>query len=91
MTFAEVYQQINKARGLNLQYIGLDLRTRAQLGALISGFMIYKGYFIYHGSQIKEGDPRFELLATRGIRQVIHMPSTPMEITQEQLTEAKGL
>lgn len=91
MTFAQTYQQVNKSSGLNLHYIGLDLRTRAQLGALISGFMIYKGNFIYHGAQAQEGDPRFELLAKRGVRQVIHLPSAPMEITPEQLAEAKGL
>ena len=90
MTFAKTYQEINKASGLNLQYLGLDIRTRAQLGSLISGFMIYKGYFIYHGTQVREGDPRFELLADRGIFKIIHMPSAPMEIKQDQLAFAKG-
>lgn len=90
MTFANAYQEINKTSGLNLQYLGLDIRTRAQLGSLISGFMIYKENFIYHGVQIQEGDPRFELLVKRGIFKVIHMPSAPMEIRQDQLTFAKG-
>lgn len=90
MTFAKAYREINKASGLNLQYLGLDIRTRAQLGSLISGFMIYKGNFIYNGTQIQDGDPRFELLANRGVFKVIHTPSTPMEIRQDQLAFAKG-
>ena len=36
MTFVKAFQEINKASGLNLQYVGLDIRTRAQLGSLIS-------------------------------------------------------
>jgi hypothetical protein len=90
MTFAKAYREINKASGLNLQYLGLDIRTRAQLGSMISGFMIYKGNFIYNGTQIQDGDPRFELLANRGVFKVIHTPSTPMEIRQDQLAFAKG-
>jgi len=90
MTFAKTYQEINKASGLKLQYLGFDIRTRAQIGPLISGFMIYKGNFIYHGTQIREGDPRFELLADRGIFKIIHMPSAPMEIKKDQLAFAKG-
>ena len=87
---AKAYREINKASGLNLQYLGLDIRTRAQLGSMISGFMIYKGNFIYNGTQIQDGDPRFELLANRGVFKVIHTPSTPMEIRQDQLAFAKG-
>jgi hypothetical protein len=90
MIFAKAYKGINKTNGLNLQYIGLDIRTRAQLGSLISGFMVYKGNFIYNGIQIQNGDPRFELLANRGIFEVIHMPSAPMEIRQDQFAFAKG-
>lgn len=90
MLFGKTYQEINKASGLNLQYLGLDIRTRAQLGSFVSGFMIYKGNFIYNGTQIQEGDPRFELLANRGVFKVIHTPSAPMEIRQDQLAFAKG-
>jgi hypothetical protein len=52
--------------------------------------MIYKGNFIYNGTQIQDGDTRFELLANRGVFKVIHTPSTPMEIRQDQLAFAKG-
>jgi len=91
MTFIKKFQEINKASGLDIPYIGFDVRTRAQIGSLISGFMIYKGNVIYHGAKIVEGDPRFELLANRGIKKVIHMPSAPMEIRKGQFAEAKGL
>lgn len=90
MTFAKTYQEINKATGLNLQYLGLDIRTITQIGSLLPGFMIYKGNFIFIDSQIEDGDPRFELLAKRGIYNVIHIPSVPMVIKQSQLAIAKG-
>ena len=66
------------------------LEREHNLAHSFSGFMVYKGNFIYNGIQIQNGDPRFELLANRGIFEVIHMPSAPMEIRQDQLTLAKG-
>ena len=74
----------------NIQYIGVDLRTRSQLGSLSSGFMLYGDRIIFHGSQIREDDIRFELLAKLGITEVIHAPSMPMTISPNQLKEAKG-
>lgn len=52
--------------------------------------MLYKGNFIYNGTPIQDGDPWFELLANRGVLKVIHMPSAPMKITQDQFAFAKG-
>lgn len=88
--FVTTFQALNKEMGLGLSYIGVDVRTRAQLGALVSGFMIYKGHIIYHGAKVEDRDPRFAILAKAGIKQVIHMSSTPMEIRQDQLTFSKG-
>lgn len=88
--FASTFMEIMKQEGLSLSYIGIDIRTRAQLGALFSGFMLYKGNIIFHGAKVEEGDPRFDLLRKEGIKQIIHMPSTTMEISNEQLSNSKG-
>ena len=72
-----------------LQYIGIDLRTRSQIGSLVSGFMLFKDSIIYLGT-LHEDDPRFGVLAKNGVKSVIHAPSSPMEITPDQLVEAKG-
>ena len=88
--FVTKFQTLNKEMGLDLSYIGVDVRTRAQLGALVSGFMIYKGSIIYHGAKVEDRDPRFAILAKAGVKRVIHMSSTPMEIRQEQLAFSKG-
>lgn len=72
-----------------LQYIGIDLRTRSQIGSLVSGFMLFKDSIIYLGT-LHEGDPRFGVLAKNGVKSIIHAPSSPMEITPDQLAEAKG-
>lgn len=73
-----------------LQYIGLDFRTRSQIGALVNGFMLFGETIIYQGS-LQERDPRFALLASLGIDHVVYAPSAPMTIRPEQLKEAKGL
>lgn len=88
--FVTTFQALKKEMGLGLSYIGVDVRTRAQLGALVSGFMIYKGHIIYHGAQVEDRDPRFAILVKAGIKQVIHMSSTPMEIRKDQLAFSKG-
>lgn len=72
-----------------LQYIGIDLRTRSQIGSLVSGFMLFKDSIIYLGT-LHENDPRFGVLAKNGVKSIIHAPSTPMQISSDQLAEAKG-
>ena len=74
----------------SIPYIGLDLRTRSQLGQLSSGFMLFGDRIIFHGTQPREDDIRFELLARRGITEIVHAPSMPMTISPDQLKEAKG-
>ena len=73
-----------------IPYIGLDVRTRSQLGSILSGFMLCKDTIIYHGAKVQEEDPRFGILVRNGIKSVVHAPSLPMEITNEQLNESKG-
>lgn len=88
--FAKAFQLIKTQRGFKIQYIGLDIRKKSQLGMLQSGFMLYDGNFIYLGVQVVENDPRFELLASAGIKRVVHMPSMPMQIESDKLPLAKG-
>ena len=75
----------------SIPYIDIDVRTRSQLGSLSSGFMLLGDRIVFHGSQVREDDVRFEILARRGITEVVHTPSVPMTISPEQLKEAKGL
>lgn len=88
MAFMNMFKSITKD-DVKIPYIGLDMRTRSQLGSFISGFMLYKDTFIFHGTQIGENDFRFDLLAKHGIKEVVFAPSMPMSITPEQLNEAK--
>lgn len=73
-----------------IPYIGLDIRTRSQLGSLVSGFMLVGDKIIFHGAKADERDPRFATLARHGFKTIYHAPSAPMTISEEQLKEAKG-
>ena len=79
----------NFTESFNIPYIGVDIRTRSQLGSILSSFMLYKTTIVYLGTNIQDNDPRFEMLAKNGIKEVVHAPALPMEITKEQLKEAK--
>ena len=68
-----------KGEKFPVRYIGVDVRTRSQLGSILSGFMLCEDTIIYHG------------LSRNGIKSVAHAPSLPMEITKEQLNESKVL
>jgi hypothetical protein len=57
---------------------------------MISGFMIYKGNFIYNEPKYRTGILVLNCLANRGVFKVIHTPSAPMEIRRDQLAFAKG-
>lgn len=68
-----------------IQYIGLDVRTRSQLGSLVSGFMLLGNKLIFHGAKVSGEDPRFGIIARHGIDSVWHIPSLPMTISEDQL------
>lgn len=86
--FADEFKS-NFTESFNIPYIGVDIRTRSQLGSVLSGFMLYKSSVIYLGTNILSNDPRFDMLVKNGIKEVVHAPALPMEITKEQLKEAK--
>ena len=88
MNFVDEFKS-NLTESFNIPYIGVDIRTRSQLGSILSSFMLYKTTIVYLGSNIQDNDPRFEMLAKNGIKEVVHAPALPMEITKEQLKEAK--
>ncbi len=89
-TFGKTFQVVKTQRGINIQYFGLDIRKKSQLGMLQSGFMLYNGNFIYLGVQVEEDDPRFELLAAAGVKSIVHLPSMTMQIESDKLPFAKG-
>ena len=72
-----------------VDYIGIDVRTRSQIGSLVSGFMLMGNTIIYHGT-LHEDDPRFGVLAKNGVTSIVHAPSRPMTISPDQLKMAKG-
>ena len=72
-----------------IDYIGIDVRTRSQIGNLVSGFMLMGKTIIYHGT-LHEDDPRFGVLAKNGVTSIVHAPSMPMTISPDQLKMAKG-
>ena len=88
MNFVDEFKS-NFTEAFNIPYIGVDIRTRSQLGSVLSSFILYKSSIIYLGAKIQDNDPRFDLLAKNGIKEVIHAPALPMEITKEQLKDAK--
>ena len=88
MSFLDIFKS---KESLKIPYIGLDLRTRSQLGGLISGFMLYKDTIIYLGTQLSAENPCFSYLAKLGIKEVVYAPSVPMTITPDQLNDAKGM
>lgn len=87
--FIELYRS-NFDDSFRIPYIGVDVRTRSQLGSIQSGFMLCENTIIFQGSQLREDDVRFEILAKHGIKEVVHAPSHPMTISPDQLKEAKG-
>jgi len=69
--------------------IGLDVRTRSQLGTVQFGFLVYSGDIYCLKTVVSEKDPTWACLASKGIHEVYHMPSVPFELPEGQLKCAK--
>lgn len=89
LEFMNYYQQ-NFNEEFRIPYIGVDCRTRSQLGGLVSGFMFFNDTIIYLGAELSDNDMRFSILAQTGIKEICHAPALPMEIKGNQLIRAKG-
>ncbi|MBR1433718.1 MAG: hypothetical protein IJ584_01250 [Bacteroidales bacterium] len=86
--FMEHFKEIFDDK-FRIDYIGIDVRTRSQIGNLVSGFMLMGKNIIYHGT-LHGDDPRFGVLAKNGVTSIVHAPSCPMTISPDQLKMAKG-
>lgn len=70
--------------------IGLDIRPRSHLSSLAMHFMVLGSQVICLRAHLREQDPVWAILAKAGIKSVVHMPSVPLAIREEDLHFAKG-
>jgi len=89
-TFIREIQQTEARSGLKLQpSIGLDDRPRLALGLLGFGFLVQGKEVFSLKTVLSELDPVWAALRSTGIEEVWHLPSVPMEISEDQLPIAK--
>lgn len=70
--------------------IGLDIRPRSHVASLAMHFMVLGSRVICLRAHLREQDPAWGVLAKAGIHSVIHVPSVPLTIREEDLYFAKG-
>lgn len=71
--------------------IGLEVRTRTQIGTLLFGFLVLGSHIVCLKSQIVEADPVWAALRSTGITEVYHLPSVPLFIREDELPTAKSI
>ena len=70
--------------------IGLDLRPRIHVTSIAMHFMVLGSQILCLRAQLREQDPGWGILAMAGKKSVIHIPSVPVTIREEDLHFAKG-
>lgn len=70
--------------------IGLDLRPRSHLNSLAMHFMVLGSRVLCLRAHLREQDPAWDILAKAGFKSVVHVPSVPLTIREEDLYFAKG-
>lgn len=70
--------------------IGLDIRPRSHLTSLAMHFMVLGSRLLCLRAHLRELDPAWGILAKAGITGVVHVPSVPLTIREEDLYFAKG-
>ena len=70
--------------------IGLDLSPRSHLNSLAMHFMVLGSRILCLRAHLREQDPAWGILAKAGIKSVVHLPSVPLTIREEDLYFAKG-
>ena len=70
--------------------IGLDLRPRSHLNSLAMHFMVLGPRVLCLRAHLREQDPAWGVLAKAGFKSVVHVPSVPLTISEEDLYFAKG-
>jgi len=71
--------------------IGLDIRARSQLGTLGLGLMAVGPELVCLKTALVREDPFWAELCSAGVNAVVHVPSVPVTIGEEQFAIAKGL
>ncbi len=70
--------------------IGLDIRPRSHLTSLAMHFMLLGSRVLCLRAHLRELDPAWGILAKAGIKSVVHVPSVPLTIREEDLYFGKG-
>jgi len=91
MGFMQVLQSSSQVTGVPLQpIIGFDVRKFRQLGTLGLACMSIAADLVCLKSTISDSDPAWPALLAAGVTRVLHMPSLPAVIRDDQLSAAKG-
>ena len=88
--FVQALKASSKESGISLQpCIGLDYRTRSALESLGMQFIVHGADLYCLKTVISEEDPVWTALRSTGVDHVIHLPSLPAEIPEDQREFAK--
>lgn len=72
------------------QIIGLDIRPRSHVASLLMNFMVLGSRVLCLRAHLREQDPAWSILAKAGIKNVVHIPSAPLTISEGDLYVTKG-
>jgi len=90
--FHESLTKSSKEGGIPLRpVIGLDQRTTSQLGNLILPLIIHGKTLFLCRRELQEDDLFLTILASTGVREVVHLPCQPIAIASEHRALAKDL
>ena len=91
MSFLHDLEDSAKKTGIPLQkMIGVEVRRFQQLGTLFLGFLSIGASLVCLKTAIADADPAWTALLSAGKSRVIHMPSLPIAIRDDQLSTAKA-
>ena len=91
MAFARSFMATTRSLGMEPpSLIGMDVRTRMQLGAIVFDFLAMNGSAICLKCGIRHDDPIWEFLYRSGIKDIWHLPSVPLTIAANDLAKARG-
>lgn len=89
-SFITCLKESSKEMGISLaQPVGLDVRSRLQLGSLGFGFMVLGPHILCLKTIVSEQDPTWTVLRSSGVTEVYHLPSQPIAIREEDLPLSK--
>lgn len=90
--FLHALQKAADETGLPLQRpVGLDIRERPQLGHLGFGLMVVGRTVVCLKTNIEPEDPVWTHMSEVGLTELVHVPSLPAGIREEQLSLAKAI